>query len=118
MSSQNPISAGTVIQLAQDAMKSALEENQTKAAEASGVSNELKPGVTIDLSHKQIKAFPEEVVDIIKNELERYDLVSLALPSPSCRMQLTAFCHPDLPCRTTRSPHSLPDSRNAPHYGT
>ncbi|TVY71205.1 Leucine-rich repeat-containing protein sog2 [Lachnellula suecica] len=72
MSSQNPIPASQVIQLAQDAMKAALEENQTKAAEASGVSNELKPGVTIDLSHKQIKAFPEEVVDIIKNELERF----------------------------------------------
>jgi Leucine-rich repeat (LRR) protein len=53
-------------------MKNALEENQKKAAEASGVSTELKPGVTIDLSHKQIQKFPEEVVDIIKNELERY----------------------------------------------
>jgi hypothetical protein len=79
MSSQNPIPASqVVVQLARDAMKSALEENRTKAAEASGVSNKLKPGVTIDLSHKQIKAFPEEVVDIIKNELERY---CLALPS-------------------------------------
>lgn len=57
--------------LARDAMKVALDENQNKAAEASGVSNELKPGVTIDLSHKNIQKFPEEVVDIIKNELER-----------------------------------------------
>jgi methylthioribose-1-phosphate isomerase len=55
-------------------MKNAIQENQTKAAEAVGVSNELKPGVTIDLSHKQIQQFPEEVVDIIKNELERYSL--------------------------------------------
>jgi hypothetical protein len=67
-----PTSAGQVVALAREAMKVALEENQTKAAEASGVSNELKPGVTIDLSHKQIQRFPEEVVDIIKNELERY----------------------------------------------
>jgi hypothetical protein len=63
-----------VVALAREAMKNALDENQTKAAEASGVSNELKPGVTIDLSHKQIQKFPEEVVDIIKNELERYFL--------------------------------------------
>ncbi|TVY18306.1 Leucine-rich repeat-containing protein sog2 [Lachnellula arida] len=63
--------AGQVVQLARDAMKSALEENRTKAAEATGVSNELKQGITIDLSHKQIKVFPDEVVDIIKNELER-----------------------------------------------
>ncbi len=72
LSTQIPISAGQVVALAQEAMKNAIEENRTKAAEASGVSNELKPGVTIDLSHKQIQRFPEEVVDIIKNELERY----------------------------------------------
>jgi hypothetical protein len=72
LSTQIPISAGQVIALAREAMKNALDENQTKAAEASGVSNELKPGVTIDLSHKNIQKFPEEVVDIIKTELERY----------------------------------------------
>jgi hypothetical protein len=71
-SAQTSISASEVVALAREAMRNALEENQTKAAEASGVSNELKPGVTIDLSHKQIQRFPEEVVDIIKNELERY----------------------------------------------
>jgi hypothetical protein len=72
LSAQTPITASQVIALAQEAMKNALEENETKAAEASGVSNELKPGVTIDLSHKNIQVFPDEVVDIIKNELERY----------------------------------------------
>ena len=74
LSAQIPISAGQVVALAREAMKNAIQENQTKAAEAVGVSNELKPGVTIDLSHKQIQQFPEEVVDIIKNELERYSL--------------------------------------------
>jgi hypothetical protein len=72
LSSQTPITASQVIDLAKEAMKNALEENETKAAEASGVSNGLKPGVTIDLSHKNIQNFPDEVVDIIKNELERY----------------------------------------------
>jgi hypothetical protein len=72
LSAQTPITASQVIDLAKEAMKNALEENETKAAEASGVSNELKPGVTIDLSHKNIHNFPDEVVDIIKNELERY----------------------------------------------
>jgi hypothetical protein len=66
-----PLSENQVVALVQEAMKHALEENRTKAAEASGVSNDLKPGVTIDLSHKQIQTFPEEVVDIIKNDLER-----------------------------------------------
>ena len=69
--SDSPLSGSQVVALVQEAMKHALDENQTKAAEASGVSNELKPGVTIDLSHKQIQKFPEEVIDIIKNDLER-----------------------------------------------
>lgn len=71
LQAQIPISASQVIALAREAMKSALDENSTKAAEASGVSSTLKPGVTIDLSHKNIQRFPDEVVDIIKNELER-----------------------------------------------
>lgn len=52
-------------------MQNALRENESQAAEASAVSNDLKPGVTIDLSRKGIQKLPEEVVDIIKNELER-----------------------------------------------
>lgn len=61
-------------------MEIAIQENQTKAAEASGVSTELTPGVTLDLSHKNIqKEFPEEVVDIIKFELERYASMSLVV---------------------------------------
>lgn len=71
LSTQVPISASQVVALAQEAMRNAIEENQSKAAEASGVTTELKPRVTIDLSHKQIQKFPEEVIDIIKTELER-----------------------------------------------
>lgn len=66
-----PTSAGKVISLAREAMKSALRDNESQAAEASGVSTELKPGVTIDLSRKNIQELPDEVVDIIKHELER-----------------------------------------------
>lgn len=50
----------------------AAHENEAKAAEASGVSNTLKPGLTIDLSRRKIQTLPEEVVDVIKDELERY----------------------------------------------
>ena len=73
------MTAGQVVALAKAAMRNALYENETKAAEASGVSSDLKPGITIDLSHKQIQRFPEEVVDIIKHELERY---CLSRPAP------------------------------------
>ncbi|KAI2775833.1 RAM signaling pathway protein-domain-containing protein [Daldinia loculata] len=74
LSTSAPLSAGQVIALAREAMNSALQENETQAAEASGVSTELKPGVTIDLSRRNIQALPDEVVDIIKNELERLAL--------------------------------------------
>lgn len=60
-----------VVTLAREAMKTALQDNESQAAEASGVSNRLKPGVTIDLSRRNIQYLPDEVVDIIKNELER-----------------------------------------------
>lgn len=66
-----PIAASQVIVLVREAMKKAVEENESQAAEASGVSNELKPGVTVNMSHKNIQRLPEEVVDIIKGQLER-----------------------------------------------
>ncbi|POS87395.1 hypothetical protein EPUL_001109, partial [Erysiphe pulchra] len=74
LSSQPSMSPYQFIAIAREAMKNALEENRSKAAEAKSVSNELKPGVTIDLSHRMIQRFPDEVVDIIKNELERLAL--------------------------------------------
>ncbi|KAL2135910.1 hypothetical protein VTI74DRAFT_6293 [Chaetomium olivicolor] len=73
LSAGQPISPSQVLALARDAMRAA-HENETKAAEASGVSNTLKPGLTIDLSRKKIQTLPEEIVDIIKDELERLAL--------------------------------------------
>ena len=63
-------------------MNNAIQENESQAAEASGVSNELKPGITIDLSRKKIHELPDEVVDIFKHELERSVLDG---PSPPQR---------------------------------
>ncbi|KAI1852232.1 hypothetical protein JX265_013085 [Neoarthrinium moseri] len=71
LSASGPISAGQVIAVAREAMKSALQDNESQATGPNGVSSELKPGVTIDLSRRNIQELPEEVVDIIKNELER-----------------------------------------------
>ncbi|KAK3387494.1 RAM signaling pathway protein-domain-containing protein [Podospora didyma] len=73
LSASAPPSASQVIALAKDAMKAA-HDNEAKAAEASGVSNSLKPGLTIDLSRKKIQKLPDEIVDIIKDELERLAL--------------------------------------------
>jgi hypothetical protein len=72
LSASGPMSPSQVIALAREAMRTAIRDNESQAAEASGVSTELKPGVTVDLSRRNIQQLPDEVVDIIKNELERY----------------------------------------------
>ncbi|KAH6851127.1 RAM signaling pathway protein-domain-containing protein [Chaetomium sp. MPI-CAGE-AT-0009] len=71
LSAGQPISPNQVLAVAREAMRAA-HENEAKAAEASGVSNTLKPGLTIDLSRKKIQMLPEEIVDVIKDELERF----------------------------------------------
>ncbi|KAK4148432.1 RAM signaling pathway protein-domain-containing protein [Chaetomidium leptoderma] len=73
LSAGQPVSPNQVLALAREAMLTA-HENEAKPPEASGVSNTLKPGLTIDLSRKRIQTLPEEVVDIIKDELERLAL--------------------------------------------
>ena len=46
-------------------------ESESQAAEAGAVGTGLRTGVTIDLSRKGIQKLPDEVVDIVKGELER-----------------------------------------------
>ncbi|KAF5025047.1 hypothetical protein F66182_2878 [Fusarium sp. NRRL 66182] len=70
LSTAGGMSAAQVISLAREAMQNAIE-TESQAAEASAVSTGLKTGVTIDLSRKGIQKLPEEVVDIVKGELER-----------------------------------------------
>lgn len=110
LSAHQPLSASQVIASAREAMKLALEETETQAAEASAVSTELKPGVTIDLSRKGIQKLPEEVVDIIKNELERS-------VDPFCLSYLLLFpltlYRAGLPCRITNFPRFRCASPNA-----
>ncbi|KAK7413059.1 RAM signaling network component [Neonectria punicea] len=67
------MSSAQIINLAREAMQNALE-SENKAAEASAVGTGIKTGVTIDLSRKNIQKLPEEVVDIVKSELERLAL--------------------------------------------
>ncbi|KAI9867238.1 MAG: RAM signaling network component [Trichoglossum hirsutum] len=72
---QPAISAGRVVALAEEAIKAAREETQRSAAGGDAVANgDLKPGVTIDLGHKYIARIPDEMVDIIKDEIERLAL--------------------------------------------
>lgn len=59
-----------VISLVSEGMRNALE-TESQAAEANAVGTAIKPGVTLDLSRKNIQKLPEEVVDLMKHELER-----------------------------------------------
>lgn len=52
-------------------MRTALE-SENQAGDVSAAGTGLKSGVTIDLSRKNIQKLPEEVVDIVKNQLERF----------------------------------------------
>lgn len=51
-------------------MQTALE-SEGQAADAGAVGTGLRSGVTVDLSRKGIQKLPEEVVDIVKDQLER-----------------------------------------------
>lgn len=76
-----PASPARVISLFTEAIQNALRENEAQAQRGNGgtAGSELKPGVTIDLSREGIRELPEEVVDVIKNELERCELSCLVL---------------------------------------
>jgi hypothetical protein len=52
-------------------MKNARDEHERISSQAASAEGLTVPGVTIDLSHKEILNLPEEVVDIIKRDLER-----------------------------------------------
>ncbi|KAM4060082.1 RAM signaling pathway protein [Hirsutella rhossiliensis] len=74
LSAYNATTPAQVIALAHEAMQTALESEKSQAADAGAVGPGLRSGVTIDLSRKNIQKLPEEVVDIVKNELERLAL--------------------------------------------
>jgi len=67
------MTASQVISLAKRSMLIAQMENESQIGEAAVGTAEFTPapGVTIDWSHRNIEQLPEEVVDIIKNGLER-----------------------------------------------
>ena len=52
-------------------MQAALE-SEGQGADGGGVGTGLRSGVTVDLSRKGIQKLPEDVVDIVKDQLERY----------------------------------------------
>lgn len=109
-----PLSSSQVLALAREAMRVA-HENEAKAAQASGVGDNLKPGLTVDLSRKRIEVLPEEIVDIIKDELERYAHIPPLLPLLAGSVLIWDSNPPIAsPCRTTSCRRSPPDLSSVP----
>lgn len=46
-------------------------EDTTRRTEPDVVKDLAQPGITIDLGHHALRRLPEEVIDIIKGEIER-----------------------------------------------
>jgi hypothetical protein len=66
------LSPEETIELARHAVESGIQDTKRSLAGSEAVTDVVKPKLTIDLGHSQIARIPEPVVDLIKDEVERY----------------------------------------------
>lgn len=66
------LSAEETIDLARRTVESGIQDTKRSLAGSEAVTDVVKPKLTIDLGHSHIVRIPEPVVDIIKDEVERY----------------------------------------------
>lgn len=71
-----------VIELARRSVDNGIQETKRSMAGNEAVSDVVKPKLTIDLGHSNIGRVPEAVVDIIKDEVERYVRCLSEVPVP------------------------------------
>lgn len=60
------------IDLVRRSVESGIQDTKRSLAGSEAVTDVVKPKLTIDLGHSHIVRIPEPVVDIIKDEVERY----------------------------------------------
>lgn len=61
-----------VVALVSEAIDAARDELRRSVAGGDDAAVDVQqPGITIDLGHRSIQHLPEEVIDIIKDEIER-----------------------------------------------
>ena len=73
----SPISDDEVVALAKAAFEQSRDDINHRAAETPNAAPNLQsqqPGITIDLGHKNIARLPDEVIDVIRAEIERWAL--------------------------------------------
>jgi hypothetical protein len=79
------VSEEDVVSLARAAIEASRQES--RRADDDSTSTELQqPGLTVDLTHKNIIRLQNEVVDIIKDEIERY----VAALVPFCQLTVVS----------------------------
>lgn len=69
------------IELARRAVESGIQDTKRSLAGSEAVTDVVKPKLTIDLGHSHIARIPDPVVDIVKDEVERYVVKSRVLSS-------------------------------------
>jgi hypothetical protein len=68
-----PISDDEVVALTKAAFEHSRQDiSHRAAAETPRELQQQQPGITIDLGHKNIARLPDEVIDVIRAEIERY----------------------------------------------
>lgn len=65
-----PLSDDEVVALVRKTIEQ-VREDTTRRTEPDVVKDLAQPGITIDLGHHGIRRLPEEVIDIIKADIER-----------------------------------------------
>jgi hypothetical protein len=80
MSHDSPTDA-QVVNLARAAFEHSLADIHRTAAETPRELQQQQPGITIDLGHKNITRLPDEVIDVISAEIERYTHLAMLAPS-------------------------------------
>jgi hypothetical protein len=66
-----PISDDEVVALAKAAFNHSRSDLRAAAESAPREVQQQQPGITIDLGHKNISRLPDEVIDVIRAEIER-----------------------------------------------
>lgn len=114
------LSLDETVELARKAVEAARKDTQNALAGNEAVSEVVRPKLTIDLGHSNITRIPEPVVDLIKDDVERYDWIrSLTLTFSFQVIFLTNVqSNADLAgsrCHIIRSGMCHTDLRNAPN---
>lgn len=81
-----PISDDEVVALAKAAFEHSRSDIRAAAESAPRELQQQQPGITIDLGHKSIARLPDEVIDVIRAEIERLALSHNLLASLPLRL--------------------------------